>query len=133
MKLTISALTVLGVLGALPFLANQKDASAESSVKVIEGEKAGLKFKLSVSGRDDGCTVVKKGEVEARRAELELSAECAKMMPRLADVSFWQEKAEGQLIFTAADGKPLLEFFVADGAAYESLKPVSPVVALTVY
>ncbi|WEX10177.1 hypothetical protein [Chelativorans sp. AA-79] len=129
MKLAISALAVLAVLGTAPFVSpgrNASDAAQAAGTKA----KPQSRYELSVSGQKGNCTVVKRGGAELQRAALELTPECVDMMPRLAEARYWQEDGAGELSFVAADGRSVVEFFAADGVAYESLKPLSPIVAL---
>ncbi|WP_011582134.1 MULTISPECIES: hypothetical protein [Chelativorans] len=126
MKLAMSAFAVLAALGALPYLM----AESETTGTAIENAKTQNRYHLSVSGREGYCTVVKRGGDKAQRAELQLTPECVAMMPRLADARYWQESGAGEVSFVAADGSSVVEFFAADGVAYESLKPISPIVAL---
>ena len=65
------------------------------------------------------------------RAKLDLAEECVTLLPRLAEARYWHEDGAGEVTFVAADGQPIVEFFAADGVAYESLRPLSPLVALT--
>ncbi|WP_309084732.1 hypothetical protein [Chelativorans sp.] len=128
MKLAISTLAALGVLGAAYFLLPEhREATA---AKVGEAKESPVRYELSVVGREGDCTVVKRGNVEAARANLELTPKCVELMPRLAQARYWQENGEGELRFVAADGRAVVEFFAADGVAYESLKPQSPLIAL---
>jgi len=132
MKLVISAVAILGVLGALPFVAAERADSGVASGSIQKSKEAHLRYRLSVSGREGNCTVTKKGGAEADRAGLELSPYCVELMPRLAEARYWQEDGAGELRFVAADGRAVVEFFAADGVAYESLKPLSPLIALKV-
>jgi len=132
MKLVISAVAVLGVLGALPFIAVERADSGAAFGSVQKSKEAHVRYRLSVSGREGSCTVTKKGDAESDRTGLELSPQCVELMPRLAEVRYWQEDGAGELRFVAADGRAVVEFFAADGVAYESLKPSSPLIALKV-
>jgi len=132
MKLAISAIAALGVLGALPFLAAERAGSGGASGLIQKSKEAHLRYRLSVSGREGSCTVTKQGGAETDRTELELSPRCMELMPRLAEARYWQEDGAGELRFVAADGRAVVEFFAADGVAYESLKPLSPLIALKV-
>lgn len=132
MKLAISALAALGVLGAVSFVMPERTGEATTSSRPAqESKEALLSYQLRISGREGSCTVVKQGPTGAVRAKLDLEQDCITMMPRLAEARYWQEAATGEVIFAAADGRPIVEFFAADGVAYESLRPVSPLIALT--
>jgi len=127
MKLVIPAFAALAVLGALPFAMPESETdAAQQAMKA----KAQNRYELSVSGQQGNCTVVKRSGGKAERAELQLTPECVKMMPGLADARYWQEGGAGEISFVAADGSSVVEFFAADGVAYESLKPASPILAL---
>lgn len=132
MKLVIPALAALSVLGALPFIVPERGGEETSSPRPAQEEKeALLRYQLRVSGREGSCTVVKRGPAEAIHADLELDKDCIAMMPRLSEARYWQEGAAGEVLFIGADGRPIVEFFAADGVAYESLRPVTPLMALT--
>jgi len=132
MKLMFPALASVGLVGALAFVVPQNPDVAPSAPSLQQSKEALVSYKLSVSGQEGSCTVVKRGATEAGRAELELDENCVLMLPRLAHARYWKQEPTGDVIFAAADGRPVVEFFAADGVAYESLRPVSPLVALTV-
>lgn len=132
MKFVFPALASLGLVGALAFVAPQSSDVEPSALSAQQRKEALVSYKLRVSGREESCTVVKHGTIEAERADLELDENCVHMLPRLADARYWKQESIGEVTFAAADGRPIVEFFAADGVAYESLHPVSPLVALTV-
>ncbi|WP_173932796.1 hypothetical protein [Chelativorans sp. Marseille-P2723] len=129
----LSFLTALGLLGAASFaiLGDNENPTHSVSKQVQEHKEALLAYQLQVSGREGSCTVVRHGGANALRAELDLDHECIALMPRLAEARYWRQDASGGVTFVAADGRPIVEFFAADGVAYESLRPVAPLVALT--
>ncbi len=138
MRFALFTLAGLGVLfGALSFSAldnksgNTPSAKFPSHEFVSQEKTLPLTYKLQVSGKDGSCTVVKRGTVEAKRAGLDLKGGCAHLMPRLANARYWHEGETGEVIFATAEGRPVVEFFPADGVAYQSLNPVSPLIALT--
>jgi hypothetical protein len=131
MKLAISALAALGVLGALPYVMPERDGAGAASKPIPGGKDSLHSYELSVSGREGSCTVLKRAAAGAERAEIEMAPKCIELMPRLAEARYWKENGAGELTFVAADGHPVVEFFAADGVAYESLRPVSPLIALT--
>lgn len=128
MKLAFSAFAAVGVLGVLPYVIHNR--TSEEGALAGQSLQTPVSYQLRVTGREGHCTVVKH-DTRERRTELEMSGECAEMMPRLADVRYWQEDDAGGVIFAAADGRPVVEFFAADGVAYESLRPAAPLMALT--
>lgn len=123
------ALAVLGWLGVL--LSGQMGEETRNPPPAQQRKEALVSFKLRVSGREGNCTVVKRGMRDSQRAELKLDENCFRMLPRLTEARFWQQGTSGEVTFAAADGRPIVKFFAADGVAYESLYPVTPLVALT--
>ncbi|WP_163267482.1 hypothetical protein [Chelativorans alearense] len=127
MKSVVAGLVVMGV-GALPFVAFDREGAAavDSSMQERPGH-----YRLSVAGREGSCGIAK-GKAAGGRAEIELAADCILITPHLSQARYWQEGADGDVAFEAADGRIIAEFYAADGVAYESFRPAAPLMALTV-
>lgn len=128
MKLAFSGLIVLGALGVL-LLGERPDGALTTAG--IEKPQGVHQYLIRVLGRDGNCKLTKLGPADAAQAEIELTQECFTLMPRLAEVRYWAEQKAGDVIFVAADGRKIAEFFPGDGVAYESSYPKSPLIALT--
>jgi hypothetical protein len=95
-----------------------------------DGAMAGQTYRLQFSGGAHSC-LVERDELDMRGdAGVSVKTGCEEMDPRLADARFWSEGADGTVIFTASDGAVLIEFAVADGVAYQSFQPGTPLASL---
>ncbi|WP_265518605.1 hypothetical protein [Nitratireductor luteus] len=126
----MTSLLLVGALAGASFAIWPEDRMVEVSKAVAE--KGGLlRYRLSVSGRDGSCLVEKGVEMGLDAAELKAEDDCYQLLPRLADARIWKRSGEGDVVFAAADGREIARFFAADGVAFESLKPASPLMSLT--
>ncbi len=87
-------------------------------------------FTLSTPGGSESCAVTRGDEVAEGRSELTVDPSCAQVLPGVEKARFWQEKSDGLVAFVADGIDPIVTFSVADGVAYESVKPALPVVTL---
>ncbi|WP_159588529.1 hypothetical protein [Chelativorans xinjiangense] len=131
MKSVVAGLVVMG-LGALPFVAFDREGAAAVDPSMQERPGSLPHYRLSVAGREGSCTIAKGRAAGTGRAEIELAADCILLTPQLSQARYWQEGADGDVAFEAADGRVIAEFYAADGVAYESLRPAAPLMALTV-
>lgn len=130
MKLAFSALIALGVAGAFA-LVHEREPEDTLTTAAIEKAKDAEHFQMRIPGRGGSCKLTKRGSAGASQSKLELGENCFALMPRLAEVRYWQEKDAGEVTLLADDGRAIVEFFPGDGVAYESYSPESPLIALT--
>lgn len=130
MKLLVSGLAAAGIV-AFPFVFSEHDPGAGSN-PVLQGrtKASPLSYQLSIPGNENTCMIAKGKTLDGNRAELDMGRDCVSLAPRLAEARYWTEGANGEVIFAAADGRVVAEFYAADGVAYESVRPVSPLMAL---
>lgn len=132
-KLFIYGLAGLGIASAIPLAAyhNGGDGGASGvTTSSIGGEDAEPRYELRIAGRSDGCFVAKGETIAPGRSVLKMAAQCILILPRLSEATYWQEGPNGEVVFMAGNGRAVAEFYMADGVAYESLRPVSPPMAL---
>ena len=132
-KLFIYGLAGLGMALALPLAAyHDGDGGSVSAATTasIGGEAAQPRYELRIAGRSDGCFVSKGEAIAPGRSVLKMAAQCILLLPRLSEASYWQEGPDGEVIFAAGNGRTVAEFYMADGVAYESLRPATPPMAL---
>lgn len=126
----MTSLLLVGALAGASFAIWPESRVSEAGKAVAE--KGGLsRYRLIVSGRDGSCLVEKGVETGQNAAELKAEDGCYRLLPRLADARIWKRDDEGDVVFAAADGREIARFFAADGVAFESLKPASPLMLLT--
>lgn len=130
MKLVLSALLVLGAVGAVTLM-QEREPEKSITASAIESVKGAEQFQMSIPGREGNCKLIKRGPAGDSRSRLELGDNCTSLMPRLADVRYWREKNAGEVTLLADDGSAIVEFFPGDGVAYESYSPEAPLIALT--
>lgn len=76
------------------------------------------------------CDVVRGDALTGGRSRLSVDPSCASVMPGVEKAKYWVDKDDGSVAFTANGIDPIVTFAVADGVAYESLKPAQPVISL---
>jgi hypothetical protein len=63
-------------------------------------------------------------------AELDVEPGCDDVLPGLSRARHWQERDDGSVVISVDGGKAIVSFAVADGVAYESFAPRSPLISL---
>ncbi|UUP16936.1 hypothetical protein [Nitratireductor thuwali] len=127
---TMTSLLLVGALAGASFAIWPEDRVSEAGKAVAEKGRLS-RYRLIVSGRDESCLVEKGVETGLNAAELKAEEGCYRLLPRLADARIWKRDDEGDVVFAAADGREIARFFAADGVAFESVKPASPLMLLT--
>lgn len=87
-------------------------------------------FRLVSTWDEAGCTLVAGRAVERGGRTLSLAPGCIADNPELAAARYWLDRPDGTVAFSAADGRIVAEFAMADGAAFESYYPRQPVMTL---
>lgn len=105
----------------------ETDPMVVSSVPAPDGEA--LRFQLFSSERPEGCNIFI-GESVRERQTFSADQTCSQVHPDLLAASWWQERPDGSIAVLRPDGGLVAEFAVADGAAFESYSPPSPILVL---
>lgn len=129
MKLVVSGALVLALVGSFGYFSDQ---GATGNAPGPEPEEAGpaatSEFILTGIGVNEDCRV--RHSPGEGSAQLDLDRSCARILPRLVDARIWEERPDGTVVFVSAAGEALVEFYPGDGAAYESLRPRTPLLSL---
>lgn len=110
---------------------SHQPAFASASIGAEQGA-SGEMFRLTANGDEASCAVSRHGPVSDGRSELVLEPDCMDILPAMARAKFWQEEADGSVIFTENGIDPIVTFAVGDGVAFESIQPQAPLISLAV-
>ncbi len=86
-------------------------------------------YQLRSSEREGACTI-SLGDVKGARQAVSPEAACNGVNADVSTARWWQERPDGSVALLRSDGDVVAEFAVADGAAFESYNPVSPILVL---
>ncbi|MFC5585168.1 hypothetical protein ACFPOD_08595 [Nitratireductor kimnyeongensis] len=131
MKLVASGALALALVGALGYFSEpqvSEMAEALGEQKTAFQEEAVSEFTLMGVGLSGVCRVRHAPGLE--NTQLDLDGNCARLLPRLAEARIWEEREDGTVAFVSATGEALVEFYPGDGAAYESLRPQTPLLSM---
>ncbi|PSM17538.1 hypothetical protein [Nitratireductor sp. StC3] len=101
------------------------DSAAQEVTDAPDGH-----YSLYRVGGAERCLVERAGAAAQGRFRLVLEPGCGKLDERFAQVRFGRDEGNGLLSFLSEDGTPVVEFAVADGIAYESVRPEAPIFQL---
>lgn len=87
------------------------------------------RFVMQASGGEETC-VVEKATGAGPLSEVSVAPQCDAMMPGLSGLHYWSEGADGTVALSADGHTPAVIFAQADGVAYESIEPRTPLIAL---
>ncbi|RUM97424.1 hypothetical protein EET67_12235 [Pseudaminobacter arsenicus] len=119
------------VAGAWLLSEGNGDQTADALVVATAGQGAWDEtFRLTANGDEASCAVTRHGSVSDGRSELVLEPHCMDILPAMAQAKFWQEEADGSVIFTENGVDPIVTFAVGDGVAFESIQPQAPLISL---
>lgn len=119
------------VAGAWFLGAGQREQPAVASASISAGPGAWDEtFRLIANGDETSCAVTRHGPVSDGRSELVVEPDCMDIFPAMARAKFWQEAADGSVIFTENGTDPIVTFAVGDGVALESIEPQAPMISL---
>lgn len=104
------------------------DMAATASIAPDAGQEGG--FRLVSAWGEAGCSLVAAQAREKGGRALSLAPGCIADNPVLAAARYWLDRPDGTVAFSAADGRIVAEFAMADGAAFESYYPPQPVMTL---
>lgn len=122
MALVAGVAVVVGVVG----LKLNSQASAAVDVRQAAGIE---RFVMQASGDEQTC-VVEKTAGAGSLSKVSVAPQCDTMLPGLSGLHYWSENADGTVALSADGGTPAVIFAQADGVAYESIEPRTPLIAL---
>lgn len=129
MKLVVSGALVLALVGSVGYFSDQGATGKALGPTPGEADRATTsEFTLTGIGVNEVCRV--RHSPGEGSTQLHLDRSCARIMPRLVDARIWDERPDGTVVFVSATGEALVEFYPGDGAAYESLRPRTPLLSL---
>ncbi len=108
------------------------DAAATSSVAPAAVPQDGFRLVSTWGNAGDGtgCSLAAGHAPEGGPRPLRLAPGCVTDNPGLAEARYWLDRRDGTVAFSGADGRIVVEFAAADGAAFESYSPPQPVMTL---
>ena len=128
MKILMTGILLAGLVGAAPLVLSAAEDDSAADIVAAKGEVT--QYRLSVSGHDETCTISAGNPTQDSHA-VSMNGNCSSAVPALKKVRYWRKDGAGDLVLAADSGEVVAKFFAADGVAYESLKPMSPMMALT--
>jgi hypothetical protein len=81
-------------------------------------------------GVREGCSLVREAASLPGAAVVEADPDCRAVFNPLADVAVWQEGERGTVVLKDKAGRRIAELAPADGLAYQSVEPASPILSL---
>lgn len=132
MKMLLSGAAVLGFVAGAGYIA-KGGADGVGAVSSSHAPPArAATYRLKRAGLGDECTVFK-GPGRAGTGggdRLRLVGACSGLAPGLSNARYWRDDADGDVAFVDEAGRPVVEFFAADGVSYESFAPKTPLLLL---
>jgi hypothetical protein len=87
------------------------------------------RFLLQASGNDADC-IVERLDAPGPVSRVLVAPACDAMLPGLSALHYWREQADGTVMLSADGTTPSVIFAQADGVAYESIEPRTPLMSL---
>lgn len=136
MKILMSGAAAFGLLGSAAVVAlepGEADTARTHAAEIVAGkQEPATHFQLSMPGRESTCALSKGESVSPTRTRLSLGQNCDTLLPELAEARYWREAPDGSVAFTGRNGRAIVTFAAADGLAYETFEPGSPLASLKV-
>ncbi len=88
-------------------------------------------YQLTVNGNGAGCLLSAGRWIDGASRAIDLSGGCAPGDHPLAAARIWIEHPHGDVALADETGRVLFEFGASDGAAFESFRPLEPLMTLT--
>ena len=130
MKMLTAGLVGGGIVAAFALIGGEWQPNGTVTADATLRPAAQDSFMVILGGRDTGCSVVVEKRGLDRAGGLRLGDACAETAPEMAGLRFWAENADGSISFGESEGKAVYSFAAADGAAYESYDPQTPLISL---
>jgi hypothetical protein len=129
MKYGLVAIVLAGAAAALSVDKGVLVTQPSEATPVVREMSAGETFLVRALGSDESCRV-RKAVMLGGVAELDVEPGCDDVLPGLSRARHWQERDDGSVVISVDGGKAIVSFAVADGVAYESFAPRSPLISL---
>jgi hypothetical protein len=129
MKYGLVAIVLAGAAAALSVDKGVLVTQPSEATPVVGEISAGETFLVRALGSDESCRV-RKAAMQGDVAELDAEPGCDDILPGLSRARHWQELDDGSVIFSTDGSETVISFSVADGVAYESFEPRSPLISL---
>jgi hypothetical protein len=121
------AMLAVGLLAGAGLIGEKSDASQPSEATGI-AQESGI-YHLKRGGGSVSCIVARGADLSEGLSELRVEPSCEDVMPGMATVKYWRE-TDDTVIFSRDGDDALVTFAMADGVAYESFAPASPLLSL---
>ena len=102
----------------------------ESAAATSPGPTDVVAYELRTPGSAETCVIARGADRGAGLAGVTPDANCARLLPRLGEAAFWEERQDGSIALSGEDRDPIVTFAVADGVGYESYWPQVPLLSL---
>lgn len=132
MNIILSVGVAAGLAATLGVAASKQPDSIDPTQTSIVKGNIHLKgvFTLESAGGKASCTIRKGRALSADASQLVTGPHCAALFAPLAEARVWQEGKDGTVDFVGSGGRTLVEFALADGEGYESVRPRSTILSL---
>lgn len=125
------AFGAIGCAGAVAAVLSASERLSPSAPQTPDVQVTAAETYILRSTQATGtCDVVRGDALTGGRSRLSVDPSCASVMPGVEKAKYWVDRDDGSVAFTANGIDPIVTFAVADGVAYESLKPAQPVISL---
>lgn len=97
---------------------SMETASISGEARANPGMKS---YSISNVAENSVCTLKRGSITTPRTHDMEASANCDDVWPRLAEARNWTENTDGTVVLSDAGGNEVLQLIPGDGAAYVSV------------
>ena len=128
------ALVAVGLLAGAGLLGENLDASLPSAEAAVIATQTPERetYHLRRGGGSASCIVARGADLSEGLSELRVEPSCEAVMPGMATVKYWRETDDETVAFSVDGIDALVTFALADGAAYETFAPGTPLLSLAV-
>ncbi|MDP3896574.1 MAG: hypothetical protein Q8Q62_07850 [Mesorhizobium sp.] len=123
-------LIAAGTLAVLATAGISHRPPAPSEAVAIAPADSGRSYRLTSTGSDASCIVVKGAQLKDGVSEVAVDVRCSEFLPELSSVRYWRDNSDGSVAFAGLGRAAILEFALSDGFDYESFRPGAPLVSL---
>jgi hypothetical protein len=134
MKLFFTALIATGLaFGAIAATGKSPETATDpvfTRVARANGGEGGERYHLR-SVDNLSCEVARSAAAADGVYTMRAGSECDRLLPGLSAARFWRERDGGLIVLGRNLADDLISFAVADGIAYESVRPASALISMT--
>lgn len=123
--LTAAAVLVFTAAAGLRLI----DGNAQAIAASVPDERE--VYRLTVNGSEAGCLLSAGRWIDGASRAIDLSDGCDRIEYPLVAARVWIEGPHGDVVLADDSGRVLIEFGASDGAAFESFRPLEPLMTLT--